>query len=37
VLPAFDNVDLYPLMAKLLGIQPADNDGDLASTAAALR
>jgi predicted AlkP superfamily pyrophosphatase or phosphodiesterase len=36
-LPAFDNVDLYPLLAKLLGVDPAPNDGRLSSTAAALR
>ena len=36
-LPAFDNVDLYPLLAKLLGIDPAPNDGSLDPTAAALR
>ena len=27
-LPAFDNVDVYPLLAQLLGIEPASNDGD---------
>lgn len=27
-IPQFDNVDLYPLLAKLLGITPAPNDGD---------
>jgi len=26
-LPAFDNVDVYPLLAKLLGVAPARNDG----------
>jgi len=26
--PAFDNVDLYPLMARLLGVPAAPNDGD---------
>ncbi|WP_062354727.1 ectonucleotide pyrophosphatase/phosphodiesterase [Pseudoxanthomonas mexicana] len=26
-LPAFDNVDVYPLLAELLGITPAHNDG----------
>lgn len=26
--PAFDNVDVYPLMAHLLGIRPARNDGN---------
>lgn len=28
-LPAFDNVDVYPLLAHLLGIAPAPNDGKL--------
>ena len=27
-LPAFDNVDVYPLMARLLDIAPAPNDGN---------
>jgi predicted AlkP superfamily pyrophosphatase or phosphodiesterase len=27
-IPAFDNVDVYPLLAHLLGVAPADNDGD---------
>ena len=36
-LPAFDNVDIYPLLAHLLGVKPAANDGDLSSTAAALK
>jgi predicted AlkP superfamily pyrophosphatase or phosphodiesterase len=26
--PGFDNVDVYPLLARLMGISPADNDGD---------
>jgi predicted AlkP superfamily pyrophosphatase or phosphodiesterase len=29
----FDNVDLYPLMAKLLGVTPEANDGNLADVA----
>lgn len=37
VLPPFDNVDVYPLLAHLLGIEPAENDGDLAVLAPALR
>ncbi len=37
VLPAFDNVDIYPLLARLLGIEPAPNDGTLESTRPALR
>lgn len=28
VLPPFDNVDVYPLLTRLLGILPAANDGD---------
>ena len=31
-----DNVDVYPLLAHLLGITPADNDGDLQHTRDAL-
>ncbi|HEX5182997.1 MAG TPA: ectonucleotide pyrophosphatase/phosphodiesterase [Allosphingosinicella sp.] len=27
-IPAFDNVDLYPLLARLIGIAPLANDGD---------
>ncbi|MGY0558431.1 alkaline phosphatase family protein [Lysobacter sp. A421] len=26
--PAFDNVDVYPLLMKLVGLEPAANDGD---------
>ncbi len=26
--PAIDNVDVYPLLARLLGVEPAPNDGD---------
>ena len=25
---AFDNVDVYPLLARLLGLAPGSNDGD---------
>jgi len=28
VVPKFDNVDVYPLLAAILGIKPAPNDGD---------
>jgi predicted AlkP superfamily pyrophosphatase or phosphodiesterase len=28
VLPAFDNVHVYPLLARLAGVAPAPNDGD---------
>lgn len=36
-IPAFDNVDVYPLLAHLLGIQPAPNDGTLDTAGQALR
>lgn len=36
-LPAFDNVDVYPLLAHLLGINPAVNDGTLEAVLPALR
>lgn len=36
-LPPFDNVDVYPLLAHLLDVEPAPNDGNLSSMAAALR
>jgi predicted AlkP superfamily pyrophosphatase or phosphodiesterase len=35
-LPAFDNVDVYPLLARLLGIEPRPNDGDIAPLLPAL-
>ncbi|WP_189530435.1 alkaline phosphatase family protein [Paludibacterium paludis] len=35
-LPAFGNVDLYPLMARLVGIHPEPNDGNAATFDAAL-
>jgi predicted AlkP superfamily pyrophosphatase or phosphodiesterase len=28
-LAPFDNVDVYPLLAKLIGIAPEPNDGDI--------
>lgn len=34
--PQFDNVDLYPLLAKLLGVPPAHNDGNVHALDAAL-
>ena len=34
VLPAFDNVDVYPLLARLVGIAAAENDGDADAMAA---
>ncbi|MCD7099699.1 ectonucleotide pyrophosphatase/phosphodiesterase [Stenotrophomonas sp. MMGLT7] len=36
-LPPFDNVDVYPLLARLLGIEAAPNDGDPATLLPALR
>lgn len=35
-LKTFDNVDVYPLLAKLVGVAPQPNDGDLADIAPAL-
>jgi predicted AlkP superfamily pyrophosphatase or phosphodiesterase len=37
VLPAFDNVDVYPLLARLVGVAPRPNDGDPATFERALR
>ncbi|NOT89123.1 MAG: alkaline phosphatase family protein [Lysobacter sp.] len=36
VLPPFDNIDVYPLLAHLLKIEPAANDGELTPLQAAL-
>lgn len=33
----FDNVDVYPLLAKLIGIDPEANDGDIAPLLPALK
>lgn len=35
-LPTFDNVDVYPLVAKLLAVAPRPNDGNLADLRRAL-
>jgi predicted AlkP superfamily pyrophosphatase or phosphodiesterase len=35
-LPTFDNVDVYPLVARLIGVRPQPNDGKLSEVAAAL-
>ena len=35
-LPTFDNVDVYPLLAELVGVTPQPNDGKLADLAPAL-
>jgi predicted AlkP superfamily pyrophosphatase or phosphodiesterase len=37
VLEPFDNVDVYPLLARLLGLRAAPNDGDIAPLLPALR
>lgn len=37
VLKPFDNVSVYPLMARLLNVTPAPNDGSLKDTTKALR
>lgn len=36
-LPAFDNVDVYPLLMHLLGLTPLPNDGDIAPLLPALK
>ena len=36
VLPPFDNVDVYPLLAGLIGVTPLPNDGNLADLKPAL-
>jgi len=36
VLPAFDNVSVYPLLARLVGVKPAPNDGKIRDVEAAL-
>lgn len=36
-LDGFDNVDLYPMLARLLGVTPADHDGDPQTLLPALR
>jgi predicted AlkP superfamily pyrophosphatase or phosphodiesterase len=33
----FDNVDVYPLLAKLIGIEPKANDGEIAPLLPALK
>ena len=35
-LPSFDNVDVYPLLARLVGVKPQPNDGRLADLTPAL-
>lgn len=33
MLAPFDNVSVYPMLAKLLGVAPEENDGDLRQVA----
>ncbi|QCU72676.1 alkaline phosphatase family protein [Luteimonas yindakuii] len=35
-LPGFDNIDVYPLLARVLGVAPAEHDGDAATLLPAL-
>ena len=35
-IPAFDNVDVYPMLARLLGVPAAASDGDPTGLSAAL-
>lgn len=35
-LPTFDNVDVYPLLARLIGVKPQPNDGQLGPVRGAL-
>jgi predicted AlkP superfamily pyrophosphatase or phosphodiesterase len=37
LLPAFDNIHVYPLLARLIGVAPRPSDGDSAVLASALR
>jgi predicted AlkP superfamily pyrophosphatase or phosphodiesterase len=37
IVPEFENVNIYPLLTHVLGIEPAANDGDLAVTKNMLR
>jgi predicted AlkP superfamily pyrophosphatase or phosphodiesterase len=37
VVPEFDNVDVYPLLAHLLGVAPQPSDGDIAAVAPMLK
>lgn len=37
ILPGFDNVDLYPLLARLIGVAPRANDGNGRTLIPALR
>jgi len=37
VLPLFDNVDVYPLLARITGVKPEPGDGSLQVVGQALR
>ena len=37
VVPAFENVDIYDVLARVLGVVPAPNDGDPRLAARLLR
>ena len=37
VLPVFDNVDVYPLLMRLIGLKPLPSDGDIAGVKAGLK
>ena len=37
VVPAFENVDIYDVLARVLGVAPAPNDGDPRLAARLLR
>lgn len=36
-LPSFDNVDVYPMLARVIGITPRDSDGDITPLLPALK
>jgi hypothetical protein len=37
VLPVFDNVDVYPLLMRLIGVKALASDGDIAGVKAGLK
>ena len=37
ILPVFDNVDVYPLLMRLIGVKPRASDGDIAGVKAGLK
>ena len=36
-IPIFDNVDIYPLVSRLIGVKPEENDGDILPFSGALK